>query len=229
MISRNRIYSKQAPSRDARKIYIVCEGKETEPAYFSFFKELSSNLEIITIPPEEGTDPLKLLDLAKMKFEGDLREHTIDYKQNDAIWFVIDTDTWEKEGKIEPLRNFCNTKNSSIPKEYDEVKSYNAWNVAQSNPCFEIWLYYHFYDKRPDNKEVEECNTFKEFVGKKINGGFNYDADQVRLSEAIENAEKIFKDSDNKLSIYSTEVYLLGKDILSFVRKELNRLRGKLK
>lgn len=109
------------------------------------------------------------------------------------------------------------------------MKSYNAWNVAQSNPCFEIWLYYHFYDKRPDNKEVEECNTFKEFVGKKINGGFNYDADQVRLSEAIENAEKIFKDSDNKLSIYSTEVYLLGKDILSFVRKELNRLRGKLK
>lgn len=132
---------------------------------------MSSNLEIITIPPEEGTDPLKLLDLAKKKFEGDLREHTVDYKQNDAIWFVIDTDTWEKEGKIKHLRNFCDTKNNSIPKEYDEVKSYNVWNVAQSNPCFEIWLYYHFYDKKRITRKLRNAILSKNLLEKRLMEG----------------------------------------------------------
>ena len=65
MIQRRREYGKQEPTRDAHKIYIVCEGKGTEPAYFAFFEGLSSNLEVITIPPKEGTDPLKLMERAK--------------------------------------------------------------------------------------------------------------------------------------------------------------------
>ena len=52
MIIRRKEYAKREPSRDAHKIYIVCEGKGTEPAYFSFFEGLSSNLQLITIPPE---------------------------------------------------------------------------------------------------------------------------------------------------------------------------------
>lgn len=44
MILRRRTYEKAAPSRDAQKIYIICEGKEREKDYFEFFKEISSNL-----------------------------------------------------------------------------------------------------------------------------------------------------------------------------------------
>ena len=65
MIQRRKEYGKREPSRDAHKIYIVCEGKGTEPAYFSFFEGLSSNLQVITIPPDEGTDPLKLMERAE--------------------------------------------------------------------------------------------------------------------------------------------------------------------
>lgn len=65
MIQRRKDYSKKSPSKEASKIYIVCEGKETEKGYFEFFEGLSSNLKLIIIPPEEGTDPLKLLELAK--------------------------------------------------------------------------------------------------------------------------------------------------------------------
>ena len=133
MIVRRKEYAKREPSRDAHKIYIVCEGKGTEPAYFSFFEGLSSNLQLITIPPDEGTDPLKLMERAKDILLGESRKYTIDYRQGDSIWFVIDTDTWEKEGKILPLRGFCSSQNEEIPKQYDEVKMYSAWNVAQSN------------------------------------------------------------------------------------------------
>lgn len=65
MIRRIKEYAKREPSRDAHKIYIVCEGKGTEPYYFSFFEGRSSNLQVITIPPSDGTDPLKLMERAR--------------------------------------------------------------------------------------------------------------------------------------------------------------------
>lgn len=45
MILRRRTYEKASPSRDAQKIYIICEGKEREKDYFEFFEGISSNLE----------------------------------------------------------------------------------------------------------------------------------------------------------------------------------------
>ncbi len=36
MILRRRTYEKASPSRDAQKIYIICEGKEREKDYFEF-------------------------------------------------------------------------------------------------------------------------------------------------------------------------------------------------
>ena len=41
MITRRKDYTKHAPSKDASKIYIVCEGAETEKGYFNFFEGLS--------------------------------------------------------------------------------------------------------------------------------------------------------------------------------------------
>lgn len=94
MIQRRREYGKREPSRDAHKIYIVCEGKGTEPDYFAFFEGLSSNLQVITIPPTDGTDPLKLMERAKQVLIGEEREFTVEYEHGDTVWFVIDTDEW---------------------------------------------------------------------------------------------------------------------------------------
>lgn len=229
MIRRIKEYAKREPSRDAHKIYIICEGKGTEPYYFSFFEGRSSNLQVITIPPGDGTDPLKLMERAKQVLIGDKREYTVDYRHNDTVWFVIDTDSWEKEGKIAPLRDFCNAQNEDIHKKYDEVKSYHAWNVAQSNPCFEIWLYYHFYENKPSRVEMEQCASFKEFVSHPISGGFNYERDQVRLETAIANTEKNYStDDEGKPMLYSSEMHVLGKEISGFVKGDLAKLRNKL-
>ena len=119
MISRRKDYIKKNPSKDSHKIYIICEGTDTEPCYFKFFENLSSNLQIITIPPKYGTDPLKLMELAEQILSGENRIYTVDYAQNDKVWFVIDTYSWEIEGKITPLRNFCSDKNAGIHKTYD--------------------------------------------------------------------------------------------------------------
>ena len=229
MIVRRKEYAKREPSRDAHKIYIVCEGKGTEPDYFSFFEGLSSNLQLITIPPDEGTDPLKLMERAKDILLGESRKYTIDYLQGDSIWFVIDTDTWEKEGKIVPLRGFCSSLNEEIPKQYDEVKMYSAWNVAQSNPCFEIWLYYHFYENKPVKEDVQKIVSFKEFVASTISGGFDFQRDPVRLEDAVSNTKQNFVlDANGRPDLYCSEVYVLGEEIHKFVKNDLAKLRNKL-
>ena len=229
MITRKKDYSKQLPSKDARKLYLFCEGKDTEQDYFTFFKGLSSNLEIITLPPESGTDPLKLTELAKIKLLEDDSRYIMDYQATDSVWFVIDTDTWEQEGKITPLREFCAANNTAFLEKFTEVKPYSAWNVVQSNPCFEIWLYYHFYKDVPNPEDIEEYPSFKAFVNSAINGGFNYQTDPVKVETAIENAEaKLKRDQEGKLELFSTEVYELAEVIIPFVRQHLDRLKGKL-
>lgn len=229
MIPRRKDYDKREPSRDAHKIYLVCEGKDTELNYFKFFEGLSSNLQVIAIPPTVGTDPIKLMKRAQEVLLDDNRQYTVECEHGDTVWFIIDTDTWEKEGKIKPLREFCQEQNDIIREEYDEVKPYPVWNVAQSNPCFEIWLYYHFYDKKPSQEKVGDCASFKEYVHKEISGGFNFEKDPARLEDALSNAEANFgMEKDGRLSLYSTEMNKPGREILGFVKPELDKLRNKL-
>jgi hypothetical protein len=230
MIQRRREYGKKEPSRDAHKIYIVCEGKGTEPDYFAFFEGLSSNLQVITIPPTEGTDPLKLMERAKQVLIGEEREYTVEYEHGDTVWFVIDTDKWEEQGKIAPLREFCSQQNASISDALDEVKTYQAWNVAQSNPSFEIWLYYHFYDEKPVAEEVEKSATFKEYVDGSISGGFDFEKDPARIEDAVANTERRFsRDGEGLLQLYTSEVFLLGKEIDGFVSSDIKKLRNKIR
>lgn len=229
MITRRKDYSKRLPSKDARKLYLFCEGVGTEPDYFAFFKGLSSNLEIITLPPESGTDPLKLMELAKSKLLEEDSHYIMDYQSNDSVWFVIDTDTWEKEGKITPLREFCAGNNTEFPEKFSEVKLYNAWNVVQSNPCFEVWLYYHIYKDAPNPEAIEVHSTFKAFVNSAISGGFDFQIDPVKVETAVENAKVNFKrDEEGKLELFSTEVYELAEVIIPFVKQHLDRLKGKM-
>lgn len=231
MITRNRIYGKRDPSKDAHKIYVICEGESDEPRYFGFFEGLSSNLNVITIPSKEGrTDPQKLSEMASGLFDAETGHFSLDYTQGDRVWFVIDTDAWEKEGKIEELREFCSARNEEIFQPQTEVKAYSVWNVAQSNPSFEIWLYYHFYADSPKSEEVEKAASFKHFVDGRINGGFNYNTDPVRLKDAIVNAEDNYAVTEQGLlALYSTELSILGREINGFVSAELAKLYNKLK
>lgn len=228
MIKRRKDYSKKAPSKEASKIYIVCEGKETEKGYFEFFEGLSSNLQLIIIPPEDGTDPLKLMELAQRLLLSETGRYSLDFLQHDKVWFAIDTDTWEKEDKIKPLRDFCARQNKKL-EEYDEIKPYEAWNVTQSNPCFEIWLYYHFYANRPDIEDIDLHPSIKSYVHSKIEGGFNFQKDPVRIKDAINNSEKNFQYQKNgNPDLFSTEEHFLAKEILGFVNSEITKLRNKM-
>lgn len=132
IISKSRLYSRSEPTREATLIIIYCEGKERESLYFNYFSEINSNIRIeVEAPEHDGdTSPTGLYDKAeKHIIKTDSNNIKYELTDGDTVWFVIDTDSWE--GKITELRDRCKTKSN--------------WFVVQSNPCFEVWLFYHFH------------------------------------------------------------------------------------
>lgn len=211
-LSRHKVYKKVEPFKNAKKIYIFCEGEKKEIDYFKFFQGFASNIDIIPIPNDNGkSDPTKL----KEKAESNIENNTISLSKElfDEVWFVIDTDRWNEGNKIGILKSYVEEKN----------KFYNGWFVAQSNPSFEIWLYYHFYSEKPRKEDVDTCASFKEFVAIKIKGGFDNRSMPLEIQQATLNAKKNFELENGQPKVYSTEVFNLAKQIINFTKVQLDQ------
>lgn len=212
---RPRRYERQEPSRDSRKVYIYCEGNVREYDYFKFFCGLSSNVNIIPIKSKNGkTDPVKLMEAAKEDFaikSDGVQKYALDISQHDNVWFVIDTDQWGS--KISDLRGFCKAQNDRL----GDV----AWFVSQSNPSFEIWLYYHFFSSKPLGEDVDKYSSIKEFVDAQVPGGFDSRKHPAKVGMAIQNASAVYDEENDAPALYSTEVFKLGQVILPFVKDVL--------
>jgi hypothetical protein len=207
------LYQKLAPSKDAKKIYIFCEGEKREFDYFSYFGGFVSNINIIPIPSSDGeTDPEKLKGKSDEYFSNSNNKISEEYK--DMVWFVIDTDNWNQGNKIGALKSYCASKN----------QGYNAWFVAQSNPSFEIWLYYHFFDKKPDAVKVGNYASFKEYVHHEIPGGFDSRKYPAIMNTAIKNAEINFEEENGQPEVYTTQVFRLAKPIWDFTGDLITKL-----
>lgn len=220
-LSRNKVYEKVKPTKDAKKVYIVCEGQDKEYKYFQYFEGFSSNIDIIPLPSVNGmSDPLKLKEQAQLLFFGNEEEeispkYILSQEYKDEVWFVIDTDRWNEGDKINQLKAFCAKQ--------------NRWYVAQSNPCFEIWQYYHIHKQKPHLEEISKCATFKEFVHNSILGGFDNRRMPIEIDTAISNSVSNFELGENKQpALYSTDLYRIGNVIISFIQNELIKAKEKM-
>ena len=99
------------------RILIVCEGKETEPNYFSSFPKMD-NVSVVTAggkgcPSQVVKKALELRDKAKQS-------------PYDAVWAVFDKD------------NFTDFKTAIDTAQGKQI------GCAWSNEAFELWFIYHF-------------------------------------------------------------------------------------
>lgn len=212
----NKIYEKVEPTINAKKVYIFCEGEDREYKYFQYFEGFSSNIDIIPIPSVKGnSDPVKLKESAELLFLSDNPKYMLNEDYKDEIWFVIDTDRWNEHNRLQPLKDFC--------KAWNEI--YNGWKIAQSNPCFELWLYYHFLDSKPKENDIKRFLSFKEYVNHQIKGGFDSRSMPVELESAIDNSLKNFEIENNQPKLYSTEVHNLGIVVLPFIKIQLDKAK----
>lgn len=195
----NRDYKKSVGKhRDARCFFIVAEG-EREDVYFSWFERRSKRIRIEMIPRKSVSSAPKNMLTRLQKF---LPENA--KQPGDQIWFVLDVDRWKRES-IDELRDLCST--------------YDGWEVAISNPCFEVWLYFHFDDPRKAN--ANSAKDFKRLLGSLHTSGYAVEHFAPKISEAARNARQ---DDPTPTHDYpdqwaTTKVYRLAEEMLKFLGK----------
>ena len=194
--------------RDYKLFAIACEGRKREPAYFSVFQYISRRIavdvieEIVTDTDMNAINksaPRWLLDRAMKYIE---KEGLSD---DDDLWFVMDKDRWS-EVQLREIAHYC--------------EQYPNWHIVISNPCFEVWLYFH---KRKDisRSKSASCNDFKNEISTFEKGGFHPFTYVPNLSAAVINAKTADKDPTHFIPLFKqTKVYQLGETLTSFIGKK---------
>lgn len=208
MIIKSRLFERREPNREAKSFYIFCEGNKREYKYFCYFKEIDSKINVEVIRPEhnENNSPTGLFEKAcsfLLKSEEN-PSPKFELLSIDEVWFVIDTDTWGN--KITELRANC--------------KSQINWYIAQSNPCFEVWFYYHFKEEFPNFERIEVSKHWKNYIDSVvIPGGFDSRKHPIYIQTAIQYAEKNHLEETAGLPKPGcTEMFRLGKNLCELIK-----------
>lgn len=217
MLIHNRLFEKQEPNRDAKCIYIFCEGRCREPDYFHYFQEKSSRLkvEVYEFGPEENNSPRGLMDMAKKCFYINDENLSVKYErqEQDEVWIVLDTDQDKRDSRrsqIDEVKKFC-TENK-------------GWNLVESNPCFEVWLYYHQSNVKAAFEGDESCKSWKPFVHQLFKGGFDSRKHPLFIESAIHHAKKNYTENkDGHPEKSTTSVFLLGNSLFYTLKNEIDK------
>lgn len=120
-----REYNPDKPARRNRRpiIYIICEGKETEPLYFRHFRSRDCLVDITpVVSKHKAAEHL-------VKHAQSLIAHADYYpKDGDQIWCVFDCDD-NTDAQIQTAQTYAERC---------------GYQIAYSNPSFEYWYLLHF-------------------------------------------------------------------------------------
>lgn len=220
-------YAKSAPYADSSIVFIVSGGAVKERKYFSRLMNIESDrFRLVFICKEgQGLVPAQMQREVEEALEEECFEdyghELVHYFEGDRIYLVTDVD--EFGHSLEELT-----------KKNDDRYS---WIV--SNPCFEIWLFYHFFDDPDalsDGIPLSEDKRSK-WLKKKLHdlkaeeGGVDPEDAILHIETAIRNSHRNYKEKENGLpGIYSTQMHVLAtqlidsyKDIIGEIFSERSR------
>jgi len=209
---KKRGYQRDTPKelvRDYKLFAIACEGGKREPAYFRLFENMSKKVTVDIIEDkvseqelahkyETKSAPKWVLDRAVKYIE---KEGLTD---EDDLWFVMDKDRWTDE-QLRTIADYC----SENPN----------WHIVLSNPCFEVWLYFHKEAQIPNTDMT--CKALKTEVAQLEKGGYSPAKFIPNLFDAIFNAENVDSDKAHFLpNSGETKIYQLGKALIEVIGKK---------
>lgn len=215
MILRNRNFNRVPASKDAKNIYIFCEGGKREYDYFIQFKGFDSriNIEVYKITDGENNSPQGLFEIAQDAFGFTGKKPIYEFIEGDEVWLVFDVDPDKLESRVSQMEMVIPT-----------CKELN-WNIAISNPCFEVWLYFHFKDELIDN--LESCSEWKSLLGATY-GGFDSRQHFVLITNAISRARKHYKEVNDLVPDFGrTRVFSLGEVIVEIMGNKIEKIRDR--
>ncbi len=187
---------------ERQRFILICEGENTEPAYFNALKGQYPGALISIEYVAPAGSPITIKDKVQVRMDALRREQ----KQNssakaDTVWAVFDRD---KHDKVADAIAGCESAGA---------------RVAYSNPCFEVWLilHHHDYHKADDHHQVQKhyqgLDPIYDPRGRKI-------PNCAKLMKTVEQAEnfaenqcKRREEEDTALGRPSTTVYHLTRAI----------------
>ena len=107
-------------------VYIIVEGERTEKKYFDHFKRRNCNVQVLTISSE-----FKASNVLVSRVDRTLGQDEFVPELGDALWCVFDRD---------------DNTNEQLEKARIEAQK-NGYQIAFSNPCFELWFLLHFKEQ----------------------------------------------------------------------------------
>ncbi len=198
--------------RDAKLIIIATEGSKTEHAYFNSlaFDERYRNRKVHVEVLEKKTTASAPKDVIKY-----LNKFKQEYKLNrhDELWLVIDRDSWSEQ----------------MLSEVTQQARQNYYLLADSNPCFELWLLLHrkslgnYNEEELKELEANKKAGYRTRLEKElmeICGSYNKNNLKTShyipyVSTAIKNAKETdTQPQDRWLNQIGTRVYRLAQSII---------------
>jgi len=193
-IKRTKLLDREHDRRDTKLFIVATEGKETEKQYFRMFNSTRIKVEILATTEDGKSSPEYVLErLDKCKKQYDLNE-------DDMLWLVSDVDRWGDK----KLSDVCSQGRQ------------RGYNLAISNPCFEVWLTLHFEDI---NTEDRTCDNFKArlrtILGSYNGSNLNISAYKPNTKDAVNRAKNLHPSSQhNWPPTLGTHVYRLVEILL---------------
>jgi len=202
VVTKSRSLRRRRPRLEPRpRVLVVCEGKKTEPQYFSELQR-EEEVRLVEIVVEDcGGDPKAVVRRAlELKRTAD-REARRQRDQNlgyDEVWCVFDVDEHRK-----------------LLEAIDQAKA-NRISIALSNPCFELWILLHFRSQTAEIHRHDAQSACGDFI-KHYDKSISYAALKDGYPDAVRRAEQL----DRR----NSEIGERGKNPTTWVYRLTERLR----
>lgn len=208
-------YSKQDGAFSPAKFIIISGGEEKEKIYLTKISDSNSfpriNIEFIS-KKGQGLTTIQLLEKANEIKER--LDQSIIEEFPDSIYLLSDRDHFYPE--IQAIIPECKEK---------------GYTLIVSNPCFEIWLYYSHYSNRPIDFQIPEnvreiSKAFKHHLEIVRKGGIDPRKSIFEIENAIINTEANYEEDENGIpKLFSTNMFVLGKQLVEMIKPELEELK----
>lgn len=179
--------------RDTKLYIIATEGEKTEKQYFDIFRNLK--IQVRVIPTEGGLSAPEYVLERLEQFE---EQYQIG--NEDELWLMIDVDRWGD-------RKLSQISAATSQKDYQ---------LAVSNPCFEVWLYLHCADYENDDltcAEVEEL--LRQHLGSYNKRNLSIDVYKPNVGDAVRRAKRLHTNTNERWpSSLGTHVYKIVEQLI---------------
>ncbi len=133
-------------NRSSKRIFIAVEGFQTEKKYLKALgDEIKTNIEIIVINRQLQHSGLSAPEYVHQTILQ--KKESTEYRAGDEFWIIIDKDSWITDEVIRKCEedNIC---------------------IITNNPCFEIWILFHYLNRNQTNTicGFENCQSVKDEI-----------------------------------------------------------------